>query len=251
MSASGPRHLDVELPQPILPSTPGAKLLLEVYSQQIVGLCEGLVADATAAACTDLATKRKAEGTLLRLHDALKAVESRRVDLKKPITQMGRAIDEIAAKLTAPMDIAKRSLQGRIVAFDRIESERVAAEQRAADEKARREHEDAIAAEKAKAAAEAKELAEVLGEYVEVAPKPVPEPVPTPIVATPKSTAVQVRVDTEVQIDDASLIPQRIGETVLMIPDKAAIKRCINLGITVPGCRLIEVERVAMVGRRQ
>lgn len=243
---SGPRHLEAELPQPIL-STTGPRSVIEVYNQQQVALYEGLVADANAAVCTDATTNGKAEAVLLRLHDAMKAVEARRAELKKPITQIGKAIDEIAAKLEAPMDVAKRALQGRIIAFKAKEREQAEQARRDAEEKARRERLAAEEAARVKAAAEAKELAEVLGEPVVVEPEPVKAPAPAALPAVPTaSAAVQVRKVMRLEITDASKIPHRIGDTVLMVPDHAALKRVLGLGIEVPGARMVEDEQLAM-----
>jgi colicin import membrane protein len=259
-TGSGPRHLAIDQLAPVVQNQ-GSKVLVEVYSQQHVARCEGLVAEANAAQLTDKATKEAAERTLLQLHDALKMVEARRGELKKPIIQSGKAIDEIAAKLAEPMDAAKRSLQGRIIAYAKVERDRAEAARREAEERARVEreaaeaaHAKAVAEAKAKAEAEAKELADVLGEPVVVEPEPVaPPPAPAPSappVQAAAPSAVTTRKVQRLEITDASLIPYRVGEQVLMHPDHVAIKRVLALGIEVPGARLVEDEQVAMSTRR-
>lgn len=248
-TSSGPRQVGFDLPQPIVQQT-AERALIEVFSQQQVAECEGLIAHANAAVPIDAATNAAAERTLLRLHDALKAVEARRVELKKPIAQMGKAIEEIAAKLAEPMDAAKRSLQGRIIAFSRAAREKAEKERQEAETAARREREAAEAAALAKAAQEAKDLADVLGEPVVVEPEPVAPVAPRAPIPTAPPSAVQPRKVLRVVIDDPSLIPYRVADQVLMHPDHAAIKRVLGLGINIPGARLVEDEQVAMAGRR-
>ncbi|HYE07698.1 MAG TPA: hypothetical protein VEL07_19420 [Planctomycetota bacterium] len=258
--SSGPRQMTAELPQPVLQTT-GNRALIEVFSQQQVGTCEGLVVEASAVAITDRVSFDRAQATLVRLHDALKAVEARRVELKKPITQIGKSIDEIAAKLADPMDSAKRSLQGKVIAHQKLIDAEAAKQRAEAEEKARQEnaerqrlHDIAVAEARAKAEAEAKEVEALLGAPVEVVEPVIAKPLVSTAVVMPQHVAppsvLQSRVVKKLEITDPSLIPYRVGEQVLMNPDHGAIKRLLGLGINVPGCRLVDEEQVAMAGRR-
>lgn len=252
-AGSGPRHCEAELPQPIL-STSGQKSVIEVYSQQQVATCEGLIAQGgavAAAAITDTDSCRKAEVVLLAIGDALKMVEARRLELKKPITQTGKAIDEIASKLDKPLDSLKESLRTKIFAFRQAEREAKAKAEREASEKLRLERAAAEKAAREKAEAEAKALADVLGEpVVPAAPEPLPPPPPRPAAPPPEPSVVSQRMVPELEIVDASLIPYRIGERVLMIPDRDAIKAVLALNVEVPGARMISKPQLAMSGRR-
>jgi hypothetical protein len=253
------------MPQPVIANeVNGPKALIEVYSQQIVAKAEGFVAEAESLAINNPETYQRAQQVLIGLHEVEKAVEARRIELKRPLTQFGKAIDEIAHKLADPIGAAKRSMQAKLMAHKRAEDAKEAAAKREAEERVRQERE-ALEAERrrleaealAKAEAEARAAAEVLGVPVE----PKPEPVVVPVAAakpmevpsiptTPKASAVTTRRDKKLVIDDPSKVPFRIGDIQLMVPDPQAIKHALVMGLDVPGCRLIEVETPMMSPRR-
>lgn len=266
----GPVYASALLPTPIIPND--NKPLLVVFEAAAAGLWQNAAESAAAITITDQASMQAAEKSLLMLHDAEKAIEARRVELKKPITAFGKAIEEVVAQVSEPVSAAKRSLQGKIAMYVRAERAKAEEAQRLADEEARKAREAAEverkrlqaeadakhAAEVAKAAADAKELADMLGESapapepVAVAPAPVvsvPEPARAPTVVMPKSEAIQMRKVQRVVVDDPSLIPRTIGTEVLMVPDMVAIKHVMMLGIPVAGCHVETTEEPVMARR--
>lgn len=227
----------------------------------------------------DAATLEAGNRLLIDSHRALKDLEAARVKLKKPITELGKAIDSVVAKVADPLEAAKKSMQGKVAAHQRAEQEKAAKAQREAEEKARIEREAAelerarlqaiadakhaadVAAAQAKAEAEAKELEAVLGKPVEVkvaevAPAPkiaafVPAPTP-PITAAPvKAAAIQTRRVKKVVIDDERAVPAYVGGECLRPIDSSAVRRALEAGVAVPGCRIVEVEEVGMARARQ
>lgn len=226
----------------------------------------------------DAATFEAGNRLLIESHQALKDLEAARVRLKKPITELGKAIDSVVAKVADPLEAAKKSMQGKVAAHQRAEQEKAAKAQREAEEKARIEREAAeqerarqqaiadakhaaeVAAAQAKAEAEAKELEAVLGKPVEVkvaevAPAPkiaafVPAPAP-PITAAPvKAAAIQTRRVKKVVIDDERAVPPYVGGECLRPIDTGAVRRALEAGVAVPGCRIVEVEEVGMARGR-
>jgi hypothetical protein len=206
---------------------------------------------------------------LLEIHQALKTAEARRTELKKPITQIGKAIDQVAASVCDPMEAAKKTIQGHVIAWNRAEAARVEAERRAAEEEARKLREAAEkerraqeeAARKAKeeqdrlAKAEAEE-AEALGlGPVVVTPAPVvPPPAPLPVIvarpvaAAAVSSSVLMKKVKKLEVYDARKVAEayEIAGKILVSCNEAAIKALIEAGIEVPGARMIEVEQMAM-----
>lgn len=243
------RH-DIPAPLEVLPDDLGLK-------------AQNLATAAKVLEVTDAATFDAANRILMDMHAAAKAIEARRVELKKPITQLGKAIDSVCANVADPLDVAKRTLQGRVVAYQRklqaeAEAARIQAEEKAAAERAKAEMERArLQAEAdAKAKQEADEMAAILGKPVEPekvkveAPKFTPAPTP-PITAEPvKATAIQTRKVKKLVIDDEAAVPAYVGGQCLRPIDAAAVRRALEAGITVAGCRIVEVEEVVMVRGR-
>jgi hypothetical protein len=215
---------------------------------------------------------------LIDSHKSLKELEAARVKLKKPITDLGKAIDAVVAKVADPLDAAKRSLQGKVLAYQRQEQERAERDRREAEAKAAAEraaaeaerarlqaiadaeHAKQVAEAKAQADAEAAELAKILGEPVApepvaVAPAPVVEvakPAPAPVIpAAPKASAVQVRrVPVRTCTDPAALAAWLCanGRASLIDFDMVAIGEIQAAGVTVPGFA-IEYREVMAAGR--
>ncbi len=221
---------------------------------------------------TDAATFDVGNKLLLDSHKTLKDLEAARVALKRPITELGKAIDSVVASVADPLDQAKRSMQGKVAAYQRklkaeADAARVQAEERAAAARAEAEQErqrlqaeaDAkhaaeVAAAKAKAEAEAKELEAILGKPVEAEPvKVAPAPkieaakveLPAVIPEAPKS-AVQTRKVQRVEFTDRMLVPVHVGGVVLRPIDEAAVLRALKAGAVVPGAQLVEVEQLSM-----
>jgi F0F1-type ATP synthase membrane subunit b/b' len=182
---------------------------------------------------TDTLTYQTGNRLLTEAHTALKELEAARVKLKKPITDLGKAIDGVVAGVADPLEKAKRSMQGMVAAYDRAQREALEKAQREAEEKIRQEREAAekerarlqaiadaehaakVADAKAKADAEAKELEEILGKPVESTPVQV---APATVVAAAAPTTV---------IPVAAPLPKAVAQVVqvpvLTVTDPAAL----------------------------
>ena len=227
----------------------------------------------------DAATHEAGTRLLLESHQALKDLEAARVKLKKPITELGKAIDGVVASLADPLDVAKKSMQGKVAKYEAAEKAKADAIRLAAEEQARKEREAAekerqrlqaeadekhrqeVAAAEAKAKADAEELAAVLGKPVEakpveVAPAPkielpaTPAPAPVAVAEPVKPSAVQVRNVPVLIIDDPKLVPAYIGGQELRVIDRAALKRALDAGATVPGAHIEMQPQTAMARQR-
>jgi ATPase subunit of ABC transporter with duplicated ATPase domains len=185
----------------------------------------------------------------------------------------------VVANLADPLDLAKKSMQGKVAKYEAAEKAKADAARLAAEEQARKEREAAekerarlqaeadelhrqeVAAAEAKAKADAEELAAVLGKPVEakpveVAPAPkielpaTPAPAPVAVAEPAKPSAVQVRNVPVLVIDDPKLVPAYVGGQELRTIDRAAVKRAIEAGATVPGARIEMQPQTAMARQR-
>ncbi|MFW6341400.1 MAG: hypothetical protein ACOC00_00080 [Halothiobacillaceae bacterium] len=227
---------------------------LEVVPAEMVRTMEGLLADSDGLEVTDADTMERANTLVMSIHQVSKAVEAHRKKLKKPVTDLGRLIDQIAKKATGPLDDAKKRLQNGLMSYQR-EQQRIADEaRRKAEEEQRRAEEEARkAAEEARRKQEEEdaELAALLGAPVERKepdpPSPAPAPKPAPYIPEPpKATALQTRMVTVMEIHDEAAVPAYVGMEEVRPINKAALRRLLDAGVTVPGARLVQEERVAM-----
>jgi flagellar biosynthesis GTPase FlhF len=247
---------------------------LEVIPEELGTGARNLAIASKALIIADAATFEVGNRLLIDSHAALKQIEAKRVALKRPLADLGKAIESVCSSLSDPLEKEKANLQGRVAAWSRQEKAKAEAARLAAEEVARKEREAAeqerarlqaiadeehrqqVAAAEAKAKAEADELAAVLGKPVEakpveVAPAPKVEiaapTTPAPVIpAAPKASAIVERNVPVLVIDDAALVPVSIGGQELRPLDKAAIKRAINAGITVPGAHIEMQPQTAM-----
>jgi hypothetical protein len=217
---------------------------------------------------TDALTLETGNRLLMESHATLKELEAARVKLKKPITDLGREIDKVVASVADPLDAGKRSLLGKVSAYQRKLQDEADRLRREADEKMRQEREAAekerarlqaeadakhaadVAAAKAKAESEAKELEEILGSPVEaapvvVAPAPVIEApkVSAPVFVAPvvpKAAATVAKVPELVITDPAALAAFLFaqGRADLVEFKKGGIKEMISAGVQVAGASI-------------
>jgi ribosomal protein L9 len=231
---------------------------LEVIPADLGIKAQDQAAAMAALAITDAATMEAGNGLLMAAHATLKELEAARVKLKKPITELGKAIDGVVAKVSDPLDQAKRLMLGKVSAYQRQVQEeadraRREAEAKAAAERAAAEAERArLQAEAdAKAKAEADELAAITGTVVQPEavtvelPKPA-APAPAPVIPAVPKAAVQTRKVQKVEITDRMLVPVHVGGRVLRPIDERAVMEALKAGAVIPGARLIEVETLAM-----
>lgn len=220
----------------------------------------------------DAATFEAGNGILIKAHTTLKELEAARVRLKKPITELGKAIDGVVASVADPLEAAKRSMQGKVAAYQRQEQAKADAARREAEAKAAAEraaaeaerarlqaiadaeHAANVAAANAKAEAEAKELEAVLGAPVVAAPVQVAPVVKVEaakvtvqaVAPAPVASAVQTRKVQKVEFTDRMLVPINCGTFTLRPIDEAAVLKALKAGALIPGARLVEVEQLAM-----
>lgn len=237
--------------------------ILEVLRADLVNASLALCASADALTITDAASFAKANDLTTCLHSKEKEIEARRAYLKRPLIDVGRAIEEIVGKPAAALSSARKSLIGKIAAWDRRQKEIAEAAARKAQEEAEAErrrlqaiadaeHAAKVAEAKAKAEAEAKELEAITGtpvvaEPVKIAPAPVVRVAPVAVVAPVSASAVTSRMVPKLVISDPRKVAAlyQCGMEVLVKLDEAAIKRALESGAIIDGARMEMVEQFA------
>lgn len=213
----------------------------------------------------------------------IKEIEAKRSEIKRPVIDLGRAIDDAASNATAGLTTIKTKLGKRLLAFQEAENarreeerKRLEAQRLAAEAEERR-----IAAERAaqvaKAEAEERErqrtaaLAEESAadndappwEQPARAPAPVVAPAPEivhiPTVLPPsyeeqraaaplKSSAVVSRTAKKVEVPNPELVPDEIAGVKLWILDLKTIDRLAKSGVVIPGVTVSEVTTISAKG---
>ena len=252
---------------------------LRVIPDELGLSAKNLTTAMTVLDCVDAATFEAGNRLLIESHATLKKIEAQRVALKRPIADLAKAIEGVCSSVAAPLDDAKKSMQGKVATYQRQEQATADALRREAEERARiaREaaekeraslqaaadelHRQQVAAAKAKAEAEAKELEAILGKPVEVeavkiAPAPVIEAAKVVVqavaVAPLLKAAVQTVVVPTLVVSDAGalaawLIANSRGHLVEF--KMREIKALHDAGIPVPGVVIEQREQVRMAGR--
>ncbi len=247
---------------------------LQVIPDDLGNEAKALVAAAAALTITDAATFEAGNGVLIKAHALLKAIDKAVDPIEREIRETGKVVRAVRASVCDPLETAKKSLQGKVSAYSAAENQRIAKLRQEAEDKARQEREAAekerarlqaiadeehrqrVLAAQEKAKAEAAELAAVLGEPVEAkagatATAPVVEiakpAAPAPVIpAAAKSSALVERQVPTLIIDDQALVPAYIGGQELRPIDKAAVRKAINAGVTVPGAHIEMQSQTAM-----
>lgn len=241
---------------------------LEVLKQDDADKATALV-QASTFDITDTGSFAKANDLATVMHGTEKEIEARRVYLKRPLTDTARLIEAAVDGVAAPLSAARKSLVGKIQAWDTKQKAAAAEAQRKAKEEADRqqaeaqrianeEHAARVKAANEEAAKQAKDLEEILGKPVEVQPAAVAPAVmvapikPAPIVAPLPPSAVTTRTVAKLVITDPRKIAAayQVGMEILVRLDEAAIKRAIEAGAIVEGAHIEMVETVAMRGVR-
>lgn len=244
---------------------------VEVFTPSLEVLKSG-VADKAAALVassvfdiTDAASMAHANDLATVMHATEKEIEARRLFLKRPLTDTAKAIEAVVDGVAGPLSAARKSLIAKIAAWDRKqkdaalaaqrEAERKTEEERAAKQKiADEEHAAKVKAEKERAEKEAKELEAILGTPVvaapvAVAPAPIVAPVKPAAVAAPVApSAVTTRLVPELVIDEThpALAAFKVGGEMLVTVNRAAVKRVLDAGGSLPWAHIKMVEQVAM-----
>lgn len=237
---------------------------LEVLKQDVADKSTALVA-ASSFEITDAATFAKANDMATVMHSTEKQIENRRLYLKRPLTDTARLIEAAVDGVASPLSAARRSLVGRIAAWDKKQKDAALAAQREAERKAEEErlakqkladeeHARLVKAAQDEADKQAKELAEVLGtpveaKPVEVAPAPVVAAVkPAPVAAPVAPSAVTTRTVPELVIDEShpTIAQFKVGGELLININRAAVKRVLDAGGVLAWARIEMREQVAM-----
>lgn len=242
--------IKVETVQNNLPSPVIQVLPTDIVSQ---------IRDALIAIPSDVneSTAQAADKASAELHRIEKLIEARRTEMKKPVTALSKAIEEVCKSASAPVEDARRKLNGKIGQFLRSQEEARQATIRAAQEAERLRQEaetNRIEAER-KAREEAAKPVEQVDElfigFVEPAPVPVPPPaqakvvIPAPIVIPPKQASASVSLKTikVLKITDPDAIPR-----IYLDRNDARVKKALLDGIAVPGAELVEEQVAAQKG---
>lgn len=238
-----------------------------------------LVAQAQAIEVSDSASAEAATAFLGDCAKAGKLIEARRKELKAPITEAGKRIDALFKELAAPIEAALGTVKPKVLAYRKMEQDRIdaanaererrereqreaaEAERRAAEDKARQEREaaareaarlesearrskDAEAQERAAAARRAEEQAR-LRERVAAESQPVTQEVvreeQSSTIKTASGAAIS-RKTWKFDVMDTEQIPRRFLKV-----DETAIRQAVRDGERqIPGVRIYESEELAI-----
>jgi hypothetical protein len=249
---------------------------LQVVPDELGLAAQNLTQAAKVLEIVDAATYEAGNGILIRAHATLKALETERVRLKRPITDLGKAIDGVVASVAEPLEVAKKAMQAKVARYAAAEQAKADALRREAEAKAQQEREAAererqrlqaiadeehrqqVAAAHAKAKAEAAELEAVLGQPVEAvavavaaAPVIVAAEVATPAIVAPrlaKSAVQTVSVETLVVIDAGMLATWLVanGRAALVEFKMRDIRAIVDAGVSIPGLGIETREQTRM-----
>lgn len=205
----------------------------------------GIVNDAKGiTAIRDVSDYDAANLVVSRANRLAKDIEAERKRLKAPVLELSRSLDDAAGEAIAPLAGIKMDLGRMILGYQEAENRRRQEEYRRQQEAARMAAEEARKREETARAAIATATVEDLPPPDE-APVHVPEVLPPAPPKMMKSSAVTQRTIKEVVIDDATKIPHAINGAVLLIPDTKAIKKLLEAGMAIPGCRLVDRDLIA------
>lgn len=241
---------------------------LQVISQELHDKSLALAASAEGHEITDAGSFAKANDLASVMHATEKELEARRLYLKRPLLDVGKAIEAIVDAPASQLSMRRKSLVGKIAAWDakqkaiaaevqRKAREAAEAEQREAQRVIDEAHSKKVSEAKAAAEAEAKALEELLGAPVVVAPvivAPAAAAVPVRVAPAPvavPASAVTTRLVPKLVITDPRKVAAlyQVGMEILVRLDESAIKRALDSGAIIDGAHIEMVEQIAM--RRQ
>jgi hypothetical protein len=246
-------------------ANPLPSVLVAISAEHTAALAR-LDAEAKAMGPIDsLEAYKAADALLSRIVAASKAIEADRAALKRPIIDLGRALDELAGEALAPLLGHKASIGRRLVAFQEQENarreaerQRIEAERRAAEEAAAAEAKRLAEAEAARVAAAAvaspwDDVPEAVAP--ETAPWDEPEKIHTPIVYEPlpevlKSSAVVRKTVREVVIVSPELVPREVAGIRLWSIDEKVLRKAALAGVQIPGVIVKESTTIVAKGNK-
>lgn len=206
--------------------------------EAVAARVDAAVARAQAITAVSRDNMGEVDAAILGVNGLLKSIEDARTALKKPVLDLGKALDAAAKDATAPLSAEKARLSGLVLGFQRAEAEKA----RIAAEKAR--------AEQARLEQEQREREDLARVKAQAFNKPVvpPPPVVRPVVYAhpppppPPSMSVTARKVKVLVIDDPAKVPVRVNGFELRPISESAVKLALSSGIEVPGARLEERE---------
>lgn len=238
--------------------------ILEVLPKDLVDVALSLSGKAAGMAVTSAESSKEANDLAAQMFAKEKLIEARRAYLKRPLIDVGKAIEAIVDAPASALSSARKSLIAKIAAWDRKQKDEAEALLRKAREEAEEERArlQAIAdAEHAKAMqmmrdhakAEADELAALMGAPVEPEPvkivaAPVVKVAPVAVAAPVASSAVTTRSVPTLVVDTAhpAFLMFTFNGVCLISVDRAATKRYLESGAKLSWARMEMVEQVAM-----
>ena len=175
---------------------------------------------------------------LKKVRDTEKNIEAKRLEFTAPLNQSLKALNSTFKKLREPLDDAKRLVSDKILAWRKVEAERVRREEEARakieEEKVRKIQE----ALKAEVDAESKQV--LIEELIKAEE-------PKPIVEAPKNKIgnVQTRKVWTYEVIDNDKVP---GKYTAVVP--VIVNQAIRDGIReIPGLRIYQEEKLSIVNR--
>lgn len=209
---------------------------------------------------TSAEQEREATRALGLLASVKSAIEERRVELKAPHLDAGKAIDAAAKTLMQPVLDLDGRVRRHVMDWKVAEQKRIEAEQRAAreeNERRIREQREAEERERARLAAElagpaaAPEEAAVAQQLAaEAVPAAAPVLAPVPV-AAPATTRTDMgssglRKRWVFEVEAPALVPREY-----LVVDESAIRRAIASGVReIPGVKIWEEGSLAVRGAR-
>lgn len=244
----------------------------EVIPAAMVGDIMAHIKTAELIPVIDKDTLDIANAAVIALHKDSKDLTEHAESIKKPLNSLLKAVRECISNAETPLLGAKQKLQARIAAWHGLECKRIAEEKAKAEaERAKAvaeaeaerkrlqaiadaEHAEKVAALRAKSEDEAKVASELFGtvESPTAVPKP-PKPIvvaatvaPVAVLAPAPKSAVTTRTVQQLEIENPIEVPCMVGGQVIRPINEAMVKKMLLAGVHIPGCRLIEVEQIAM-----
>ncbi len=227
---------------------------LVAVSAETLDQVQALATRAQLAQVVDVSSFEHADALMAEINRTIKAIESGRMELKRPVIDLGRQLDNAAGEALAPLLGVTADLRKRINDFTVAENQRRQEEdrrRRAAAEEARRQ---------AQAEADAKRQAEEAA-AASIPPEDLPPPDLTPVIIPEvmvapvrelRSTSVVSKRVKRVVIKDPNLVPYELvmnGQpTRLWLLDEAKVRKLALAGVTIPGVEVIDDTALAAKG---
>ena len=181
----------------------------------------------------------EASAFLKKVRDTEKLIETKRLEFTAPLNQSLKALNSTFKKLREPLDEVKQLVSDKILAWRRVEAERVRKEEevrRKEEEERTREVQEAFKAE-----ADSKDKQEVIEEIIKE------EEELKPVIEQPKNKIgnVQTRKVWTYKVIDNDKVP---GKYTAVVP--VIVNQAIRDGVRdIPGLEIYQEEKLSIVNR--